>query len=431
MATKTINFGFGDKSIPVTLPAEKIMYEIEGKPAQGITNIPEAVKEALRNPIGSPPLKEVVCPGDTVVIIVSDITRGWIQSNVFLPILLNELNAAGIPDKDISIVIALGTHRPHTEQENVVVCGEEVCHRVAFYAHDCLDQSQLTYLGTTKRGTPAYINKHVAAADKVILTGGIVFHLMGGFGGGRKSVMPGVSGDVTIQTNHSLGLHAQVGHGANPECMSGKLVGNPVHEDMADVAELLNPAFLLNAVYTPEGEFAQFFAGHWYKAWEAGCKKVAEIYGIPIEKQADLVIASAGGFPKDINLYQGSKTIDNAFLAVKPGGVIIAFMECRDIAEPAEFSDWFRYKDLLEFEKAVRAHFTIPGFIAFKLADIAQKNTLIVVTKPENAEFIRNTGMIPAFSAEEALTIAKAKLRRENYTITCMTHGANTAPLLK
>jgi nickel-dependent lactate racemase len=431
MATKTINLGFGDKFFPVTLPAEKIIYEIEGKPAQAITNVPEAVKEALQNPIGSPPLNEVVASGDKVAIIVSDITRGWIQSDLFLPTLLNELNAAGIPDQDISIVIALGTHRRHTEQENLAVCGEEVCRRVTFYAHDCLDESQLTYLGTTKRGTPAYINKHVAAADKVILTGGIVFHLIGGFGGGRKSVMPGVSGDITIQTNHSLALHPQIGQGANPECMSGRLAGNPLHEDMTEVAALLNPAFLLNALYTPEGKFAKFFAGHWYKAWEAGCKAVEAIYGIPIKRQADLVIASAGGFPKDINLYQGSKTIDNAFLAVKPGGVIIVVMECRDIAEPAEFSDWFRYKDLLEFEQAVRDHFTIPGFIAFKLADIAQKNTLIVVTKPENADFIRNTGMIPAFSAEEALVIAKEKLGDIDYTITCMTHAANTAPLLK
>ncbi len=431
MKTKTIHFGFGNESIPVELPQEKIIYEIEGKPVEAITDTTAAVKEALSHPIGSPPLNKVVQPKDKVVIIVSDITRGWIQSNVFLPILLNELNAAGIPDDNISIVIALGTHRPHTDKENLIVCGEEVCHRVTFHPHDCLDQSQLVYMGTTKRGTPAYINKYVANADKVILTGGIVFHLMGGFGGGRKSIMPGVSGDITIQTNHSLALHPEIGQGASPECMSGKLIDNPVHEDMTEVAAFVQPAFLLSAVYTPEGEFAKFFAGHWYKAWEAGCKTVKDIYGIPIERQADLVIASAGGFPKDINLYQGSKTIDNAFLAVKPGGVIIAFMECRDIAEPAEFSDWFRYRDLLEFEKAVRAHFTIPGFIAFKLADIAQKNTVIIVTKPENADFIRKTGMIPAFSAAEALAIAREKLGREDYTITCMTHGANTAPLLK
>lgn len=431
MATKTINFGFGDTAFAVTLPQEKIIYEIEGKPAQAIINIPEAIQEALRNPIGSAPLQEIVKQGDQVVLVVSDITRGWIQSSVFLPILLNELNAAGIPDKDIAIVIALGSHRPHTEQENLAVCGEEVCRRVTIHMHNSLDESQLVYMGTTKRGTPAYINKYVANADKVILTGGIVFHLLGGFGGGRKSIMPGVSGNVTIQTNHSLALNAQVGHGANPACMSDKLMGNPFHEDMTEVAAFVNPAFLFNAVYTPEGKFAQFFAGHWLKAWEAGCKKVEEIYGIPITQQADLVIASAGGFPKDINLYQGSKTIDNAYLAVKPGGVMLLFMECRDIAEPAEFSDWFRFKDSLEFEKAVRANFTIPGFIAFKLSEIAKTNTVIVVTKPENADFIRKTGYIPATSADEALALAKKALGKEEFTITCMTHAANTAPLLK
>jgi lactate racemase len=241
----------------------------------------------------------------------------------------------------------------------------------------------------------------------------------------------GVSGFGSIQGNHLFCMNKEVGKGLNPNCASGELAGNEMHADMTEVAVLAKPDFLLNAVFTPEGKFARFVAGHWYKAWEAGTKLVEEIYGIPITAQADLVIASAGGFPKDINLYQGSKTIDNAFMAVKPGGVIICFLECRDIYEPQEFSGWFKHKNMLEFEMAIRDYFTIPGFIAYKCSYIARENTLIVVTKPENAEFIRNTRMIPVTTAAEAYALAKQKLGRDDYTITVMPHAANTVPLLQ
>ncbi|WP_425058225.1 Lactate racemase [Sporomusa carbonis] len=431
MAEKIYEFGFGDAVIKLALPEEKVIYEIEGRSVPAITDINEAVKAALRNPIDSPPLTEVVKPGDKVVIVVSDITRAWGKFDQFLPTLLDEINAAGVPDSDIDIVISLGSHRPHTQHEDKVVCGESVCHRVKIHQHDANDPEKLVYTGTTSRGVKCYLNKTVAQADKVILTGGIVYHLMVGFGGGRKSIIPGVSGYTTIQDNHCFTLHPEVGKGLNPECASGKLVGNPAHEDMLEATAFAKPAFLLNAVFTPEGKFAKFFAGHWLKAWEIGTKAVEEIYGIPIDAQADLVIASAGGFPKDINLYQGSKSIDNAYMAVKTGGVVICFLECRDIYEPPEFSDWFKYENMLELELALRKAFTVPGFIALKLSDIARKVSLIIVTKPENAEFIKNAGMIPATTAEEAMAIAKEKLGREDYTITVMGHAANTVPLLK
>jgi nickel-dependent lactate racemase len=431
MKEKTYHFGLGDQVVELALPEDKVIYEIEGRPCTPVDDVAAAVREALRNPIGSAPLSEVVTKGDKVAVVVSDITRGWIKSHNFLPVLLDELNAAGIPDGDIFIVIGLGSHRAHTKHEDAAVCGEGVCRRVPIYQHDCFDESGLEYIGTTSRGVKAYVNKRVAAADKVILTGGIVYHLMAGFGGGRKSVMPAVSGFTSIQGNHLLCMNKEVGKGLNPNCASGSLDINEMHLDMTEMTELLKPAFLLNAVFTPDGQFAKFFAGHWYKAWEAGTKLVEEIYGIPIEEKADLVIASAGGFPKDINLYQGTKTIDNAYMAGKKGGVLICFLECRDIYEPPEFSDWFKYKDMLDLEMAVRQHFTVPGYVAYKCAHIAHEDTLIIVTKPENAEFIRSIGMIPATSAAEAMAIARDKIGRDDFTITVMSHAANTVPLLK
>ena len=431
MGEKKFSFGYGNTAMELSLPEEKIIYEIEGRPATAIEDVPTAVRTALRQPIGTPPLKEIVKPGETVAIIVSDITRAWIKSNQFLPTLLDELNEAGIPDRDIFIVIALGAHRPHTEEEDVMVCGAGVCHRVRVYQHNARDKEGLVYSGKTSRGVEVWNNKRVMEADRIILTGGIVYHLMAGFGAGRKAVMPGISGYDTIQGNHHFCLHPDVGGGLNPNCMSGKTEGNDMHEDQMEIATLVDPDFLLNVVCTPEGKYAGIFAGHWQKAWEEGCKLVEKIYGIPIAQKADLVVASAGGFPKDINLYQGAKTLDNAYMATKSGGVAICFLECRDIMEPAEFSNWFKYPDALSFENALRAAFTVPGFIAFKCISIAQDISMIVVTKPENAEFIRKTGMIPASSAEEAMRIAREKIGRDDFTIAVMSHAANTVPILK
>lgn len=431
MREKKFSFGYGNSVMELSLPEEQIIHEIEGRPAAAIENVPAAVQAALRSPIGTLPLKEIVKPGETVAIVVSDITRAWIKTNQFLPTLLDELNEAGVPDQDIFIMVALGAHRPHTEEENSVVCGASVCHRVRVYQHNARDKAGLVYNGRTSRGVEAWTNKRVMEADRIILTGGIVYHLMAGFGAGRKAVMPGISGYDTIQANHRFCLHPEVGQGLNPHCMSGRTDGNEMHEDQMEIAKLVDPDFLLNVVFTPEGKFAGIFAGHWQKAWEEGCKLVEKIYGIPIQTKADLVVASAGGFPKDINLYQGAKTLDNAYMATKSGGVAICFLECRDIMEPAEFSNWFKYPDALTFENALRAAFTVPGFIAFKCLSIARDISMIVVTKPENADFIRKTGMIPASSAEEAMEIARKKLGRKDFTITVMSHAANTVPLLK
>ena len=426
---KNFKFGFGESRIEMDLPVKRVLYDIKGTTVAGIEDVPGAVRAALRNPIGTPPLAEVVRAGDKVVLTVGDITRAWIRHDLFLPTLLDELNAIGVPDSDISIVVSLGAHRPLTPAENIVVCGQEVCHRIAVYQHDCRDKANLVQLGVTSGGVPIIINRRVAEADKVILTSGIVYHLMAGFGGGRKAVMPGVSAYESIQGNHTYCLHKEIGKGLNANSVSGKLTGNEMHEDMIQHAAALNPCFLLNAVFTPQGKFASFFAGHWHDAWLAGCKEVERIYGIPIARQADLTIASAGGFPRDINLYQGSKTIDNAFMATRPGGVAICFLECRDIMEPPDFSDWFKYADKYDREIALRAGFTVPGFIALKFAYMAEAISLIVVTKPENAEFVRNAGLIPAVSAEEAMKIAQEKLGNDAFSITVMTEAATTVPL--
>jgi nickel-dependent lactate racemase len=244
-----------------------------------------------------------------VAVVASDITRAWARFDIFLPHILNELNRAGVPDIDIVLIVALGAHRINTLEEQITVYGQEVVDRVKIVQSYAPIAEDFTHIGTTSRGVPVSINKEILNANKVILTGGIVYHPMGGFGGGRKSILPGVAGYATIQANHSFCLSDVVGQGTNSNCASGKLDGNVMNEDMIEIAEMVNPDFIFNVTQTEDGKFARFFAGHWLKAWLEGCKTVEEIFGVTITEKVDLVIASTGGYPKDINLYQANKTM--------------------------------------------------------------------------------------------------------------------------
>lgn len=430
---KKYQLPYGNGFQEVTLPEEKVLYDIHGNQADVQEDIAAATLAAVRDPIASQPLQKVVRKGDKVAVIVSDVTR-LVRTAEFLPVVISEINAAGVPDEDITIVVATGTHRAHTHDEDIAVCGKDIVKRIKIHQHDSRNNEELSDLGVTSFGTPILIDSYVAEADKVIITGAVSLHPMAGFGGGRKAVMPGVSGHATIMHNHAIALAPKVGDGCNPLCETGLLEGNPLHEDMVEVTKKLDPAFLVNMVFTPEGKLHEVVAGHWYKAWDKGCKDLVAMAGVPIKELADVVFASAGGSPKDMNLYQSCKAHMNAVFAVKKGGIMILTLECPDIKEPAIFTDWFSKSDVLQFEKDVRADFSIPAFVAFKTRCIVNSLTTYLVTKPENFEFVRQTGQIPVASLEEAWLLAQqelAKHGKDDYKITIMGHASATMPVLE
>ena len=430
---KKYQLPYGNGFQEVTLPEEKVLYDIHGNKADVLEDITAATLAAVRCPIASQPLQKVVRKGDKVAVIVSDVTR-LVRTAEFLPVIISEINAAGVPDEDITIIVATGTHRAHTHDEDIAVCGKDIVKRIKIHQHDSRNNEELTDLGVTSFGTPILIDSYVAEADKVIITGAVSLHPMAGFGGGRKAVMPGVSGHATIMHNHAIALAPKVGDGCNPLCETGLLEGNPLHEDMVEVTKKLDPAFLVNMVFTPEGKLHEVVAGHWYKAWEKGCKDLVAMACVPIKELADVVFASAGGSPKDMNLYQSCKAHMNAVFAVKKGGIMILTLECPDIKEPAIFTDWFSKSDVLQFEKDVRADFSIPAFVAFKTRCIVNSLTTYLVTKPENFEFVRQTGQIPVASLEEAWLLTQqelAKQGKDDYKITIMGHASATMPVLE
>ena len=431
MAMKKFDFGFGDGFQSVMLPEEHIAQVIEGNTCDTLSDVKAAVLDAMRNPINNKPLQQCVTKGEKVAIIVSDITR-LVHTDQILVHIVNELNLAGIPDEDMYVVIAQGTHRAHTPEEDIAVCGQEVVDRLKIYQHSSKN-SDCVLVGTTTRGTPVYVDKHVTDADKVILTGGITVHLLAGYGGGRKSILPGVSSDETIQKNHSLALADEFGGGVYPGVMSTSLEENRFNLDICEACAFINPCFLINNVLDNNGDFAAIVGGNWYDAWLEGTKKIIAIQGVDLKEKADVVLASPGGFPKDINLYQGCKTYDTAAMALKPGGILIAILEAREINDPPAYMSSFRYDTLAEMETDLRAGFTIPFYIAFVLANMCKDNTVYLVTKKENFDAAAKTGQIPVETVEEAWALAQQKLAEQgktDYTINVMQHAANTVPML-
>ncbi|MGE1062794.1 nickel-dependent lactate racemase [Megasphaera paucivorans] len=425
---KSISIPFGKEVQHIELPEDHLLYDLHGNMASIVTNEKEAILRALRQPIDSKPLRDIVREDDTVAIVVSDITR-LVHTEAMLPVIVSELNEAGVRDDQITIIVAQGTHRAHTPEEDVIVCGTEMARRLRIVQHDCRDKENLTYVGTTRFGNDVYINAEALQADKLILTGAVSFHPMAGYGGGRKAILPGIAGFDSIMTNHSLALAETQGDGCNPHCDTASLEENPFHQDMLEAAQMVHPDFLVNTVFTADGDLCDVVGGHWRKAWEKGCQDVLATGGVPIEEQADVTIASAGGYPKDLNLYQGCKAYMNAVFATKPGGVLILVLDCPDIKEPEIFTKWFFRSDLDQVEQELRREFLMPGFVAFKTrCIIASMKTCYVVTRPENFDIIRQTGQIPAPDVETAWKMAQQEVP-EHYTVTIMGHAAATFPV--
>lgn len=427
MKTYSLPFGKGEQQI--SLDETHILYDLHGNHVNAVPDEAAAVRKALRQPIDSLPLADVVAPGDTVAIIVSDITRP-VHTAQMLPVIVNELNLAGIPDEQIKVITAQGTHRAHTPEEDEMVCGKDMVSRLTIINHDCRDKDNLLKVGTTTHGNDIWLNAEAVRADKVIVTGAVSFHPMAGFGGGRKAVLPGIAGYETIMRNHALALTEDVGGGCNERCETSLLEDNPLHDDMKQAAALLNPCFLVNTVFSADGDLAGVVGGHWYTAWKKGCDDLLSFASVPIAEKADITLASAGGYPKDMNLYQSMKAPMNAVFATKPGGTMILTLDCPDIKEPAVFTDWFFRSDMAAFERDLRADFSIPAFVAFKSHCIFRSmQAVYVVTRPENFDIIRQSGLIPAVSLEEAWAKAQENLPKD-YTVTVMGHAAATFPVL-
>ena len=424
---------YSDTEFAVSLDPGQVVAEVHAN----AVNLPkrtvrEHIEYALDHPIGAGPIEEAVKPGEKVCIIISDTTRRWQQPSTYLSVLVERLNKAGIPDEDMLILCATGTHRKQTEEEHISLVGEDLYRRIRFIDHQCDDKEHLTYMGTTSRGTPVWLDSYAMACDKIILTGGVVYHFLAGFGGGRKSIVPGIAGRETINTNHNNALNKGLGSGSNPRACNGNMTdSNPFHSDLMECAAFAKPAYLLNVVVDDNYQIVGAFAGDWREAHAAATKLVQQLDGVPIPRRTQLVIASAGGYPKDINLYQTSKTLSNALAAVAPGGTMILLSECREgFGDPDCEAQICNYDTMADREKDLRANFSIGGFVGFLFAETSENYHLILVTDLPRERFAR-TKIQVARTLDEALALAAACNggSLDGVETTLMPHGGSTFPL--
>jgi lactate racemase len=362
-----------------------------------------------------------------VVIVTSDITR-YTASEVYLPLLVERLNAAGIRDKDIEVVIALGIHRKQTDHEHARIIGP-LFGRIKVSDHDCDDPGKLVYLGKTSSGIEVEVNRAVAETDRVILTGVVGFHYFAGFGGGRKSILPGVASRKSCMASHFAVLNPGAGSGRNPNATTGGLDGNPVHQAMVEACAMVPPAFILNTVLSPDKRIIAAFAGDWRESHLAGCRYYAGNFSFPIARPADLAVVSCGGFPKDINFIQAHKAMEYGSRAVRDGGVMILLAECRDGYGNATFFNWFRFRDLEKFETELRANYEINGQTAYSALVKARRFRIVLVSAlpPEEVEAM---GMMPARTLEEAMGKA-VRLLPSDYSAYVIPQGGTVLPVIK
>ena len=424
---------YSNTEFVVSLDPQQVVAEVHANAVDlPKRTVREHIEYALGHPIGTGPIEEVVQQGDKVCIIISDITRRWQQPSTYLPVLVERLNRAGIPDEDILILCATGTHRKQTEEEHISLVGEELYRRIRFIDHQCDGKEHLTYVGTTSRGTPVWLNSYAMACDKIILTGGVVYHFLAGFGGGRKSIVPGIAGRETINTNHNNALNKGLGSGSNPRVCNGNMKeDNPFHSDLMECAAFARPSYLLNVIVDDSYQIVGAFAGDWREAHAAAAKVVEQLDGVLVPRRAPLVIASAGGYPKDINLYQTSKTLSNALAAVAPGGTMILLSQCREgFGDPDCEAQICGYDTMEEREKALRADFSIGGFVGFLFAETAENYHLILVTDIPGERFGR-TKIQVARTLDGALALA-AQCNGgslDGVETILMPHGGSTFPL--
>jgi len=363
---------YGKTEICARIPTRNYLGNIEPKEKQGVKDPKTEVARALNEPIGTKRLGELVKPGNKITIVVNDHTRST-PSHLIVPPVLEELSRIGVPDSDITVIFGCGTHRPPSLEEQKTILGEDALKRVRATSHDCKAKDSV-YIGRTKTHmNKVYVNKVFAEADFRILTNSIELHYFAGYGGGRKSVLPAVAGEETIQHNHAMLLH--------PKAKTGVLEGNPVHEDMVEAARLAKADFIVNAVTNSKNEIVKAYAGDTDQAFYEGVQLVDEMYKVPIERRADIVIVSSGGHPHDIDLYQAQKGLENALEAVKRGGAVVWAAQCPDGHGSQVFYDWMtKFKDPEDMEGEIKRRFRLGAHKAYYLARALQRVQIILVS---------------------------------------------------
>jgi len=376
-----LSLPYGKKELFIDVPEENLLGVLQPRKFEPEKNPEDIIKEALQNPVGTERIGEIIRKKekkDKIVIVVDDHTRPCPTAKI-LPPLLEELYSSGIKDENILIIFATGSHRTTKPEEAETLLGEDIASKISYISNDCWGDD-FVYIGITSKGTRVNIKKAFHEADVKILTGDVEIHYFAGYGGGRKSILPGVCSYSTIQQNYKKNFF-------HPNSKPGVLDGNPMYENMTEAARLAGVDFTLNVVQTENG-IVGAFSGDFDSVLKYGAALVDRIYKVHAKEKADIVVTSANGSPHDIDLYQAYKALHLGLNVVKDKGVIILVAECKEgvgngIGHQNYYKWMRRFKTKDEMQKELKREFTIGGHKAYyHLKALERVNIFLVSDMP-------------------------------------------------
>ncbi len=411
---------YGRKNLEVNVPDENLLGILKPKELDVVEDPDAVIREALQNPIKTRKLREIAREGDSVAIAVDDHTRPCPTDRI-LPPVLDELYTAGVRDRDITIIFATGSHRSVTDEEAGRLLGREVASKIKYVSNDCKGKD-FTFIGSTTKGTRVYLKNIFHEADVKILTGDVEIHYFAGYGGGRKSVLPGIVSYETIQDNYKRNFF-------HPNSKPGKLDGNPMYENMNEAAELAEVDFTINIVQTEEG-IVGAYAGHFDDVLRKGASLVDKAYRVTAKERADIVVTAANGAPHDIDLYQAYKALHLALNVVKENGTVILVAECREGVGngigASNYESWMKkYKTKEEVEKELNKEFNIGGHKAYYQLKAMEKANIILVTDMPREEVENTYRLNYSVSPDEALKQAFESAGKDA-SVYVIPHGLTT-----
>ena len=420
-----IKFSYRKKrDTAVKIKPGNLLFQVQPKEPPPAVDPVKMLKEALDRPIGTPPLEQLVRREDRVLIIIDDYTRPT-PTQIILPVLIDRLNKAGIPDSRITIMTAAGTHRPMTKEELTAKCGENVFGRIHVLNHEFDRMENLVDLGKTPNGTDIHINRLVLDSDFIISVGNIIPHAYAGFSAGSKSIQPGVSGELTTNQTHYLTERLKINR--KPGMNLGK-ADNPIRREMDEVARKVALRFIVNTVLDSSNRVVKMVAGYFVEAHREGIKSSESIYKVDIPALADVVITDS--YPATCDFWQGGKVLYTASMAAKRDGVIVLLAPCLE-----GFSQHDKFYELLKLAPDEIAARVSSGeednlFIAAPAVNVkrvSQMNRIIVVTEGLTEEEVTNVGFEYRATAQDALDRAM-EIAGEKAMVTTMTVGGNIYP---
>jgi nickel-dependent lactate racemase len=418
-----VNLAYGQGQLSVELPDGQTTV-IEPTHAPGLQEERAAIVEALEKPIGAPPLRQWIKPGDRVCITFSDITRATPNERI-IPWLLQHL--AEVPRENITLVNQVGTHRPNTRAELERMLTPDVVQSYRVLNHEPENAAAHIQVGTTRDGTPASINRHVVEADVRIVTGFIEPHFFAGFSGGPKGIMPGTAALPTVVSNHGA---RNIG---DPNATFGVTEGNPIWEEMRDIARRVGPSFVLNVTLNTRRQITGVFAGDLIQAHKAGCEFVRQSAMQPVAAPFDLVITTNSGYPLDLNLYQGVKGMSAGARIVKPGGTLILACECREgVPAGSPCDKLLRSASSPDeiLQRLAQPGFSYPEQWQVQIQALIQRKAQVLVYSSLSDEVVRAAHLTPCHDISAAVRDRLAALGPQA-RVAVLPQGPLTVPYLR